>query len=154
MRVTRQQENLVFHLGRREKDLLLDLLQLYPWLPDHHHTLSKGSAIPEQDAAQHLLEESMAEQCQQNKRQLMALISDSARLKNVGAGWELSLTAPDVEWLLQVLNDIRVGSWARLGCPEEIMDMAELTPEVTQNLWSMEMCGYFQMHFLKAFKPG
>ena len=38
-------------------------------------------------------------------------------------GCRLSLSQADLEWLLQILNDIRVGSWVILGSPEEKLEV-------------------------------
>jgi hypothetical protein len=62
----------------------------------------------------------------------------------------MTLSAADVEWLLQVFNDVRVGSWVHLGLPEE--RIAKLTLENAPHLWAMEMAGYFESQLLKALE--
>ena len=44
-----------FHLGRREKLLLLEILKLYPRIPATHHQLSKSAGLPDAAASQRLL---------------------------------------------------------------------------------------------------
>ena len=52
-----------------------------------------------------------------------------------------------MDWVLQVLNDVRVGSWVLLGSPEELaMDLNEKT---APHFRAMEMAGYFQAQFLR-----
>ena len=36
----------------------------------------------------------------------------------MASGLQLTLSGPEIEWLLQVLNDVRVGSWIALGSPD------------------------------------
>ena len=148
IRSTRQQFQ--FRLGRREKQLLLALLKLYPCLPAAHQPLSKSGGFPGQETDQGLLDEALAEQRQDNRRQLQALLADPARFQEQETGWRLSLSPADLEWLLQVLNDIRVGSWALLGSPEE--RLVQLDEKTAPCYWAMEMSGHFQMQFLEAMQ--
>ena len=59
-----------------------------------------------------------------------------------------ALSGSELEWLLQVLNDIRVGSWIILGSPEQWFEAA--TPQTAPHLWAMELAGAFEMAFLPA----
>ncbi len=139
-----------FRLGRREKQVLLNLLKLYPCLPAAHQPLSKSGGVPGQETGQGMLDEALAEQRQDNRRQLQALLADPARFQEQETGWRLSLSPADLEWLLQVLNDIRVGSWVRLGSPEE--RLVALDEKTAPHYWAMEMSGQFQMQFLEAMQ--
>jgi hypothetical protein len=143
-------DRLVFHLGRREQQLLLAVLKLYPCIPPAHQPLSKSAGLPDPEASQQLLDEALAEQRTESKRQLQALLSDTQRLQEHPDGWRLSLSASEVEWLLQVLNDIRVGSWVSLGSPEK--KLGKLTKTTAPRLWAMEMAGFFQMDLLHAIE--
>jgi len=146
-------DRLLFHLAKGEKVLLFQLLKLYPRIPPAHQPLSKSGRLPDQAASQRLLEESLAEQRAENKKQLEALLADPSRLTEDETGWRLSLASTELEWLLQVLNDIRVGSWVILGSPEEWL--AVVNTKTAPHLWAMEMAGAFQMEFLETLKkPG
>jgi hypothetical protein len=61
-----------------------------------------------------LIEEALAEQRSENKRQLQAMLADPSRFTERDGGWQFAMSHSDLEWLLQVLNDIRVGSWIML----------------------------------------
>ena len=62
MKLVRSSKNtLAFELGHREKELLLQVLRLYPRIPPSAHRLSKHSALPEPEANQRLLEEALAD---------------------------------------------------------------------------------------------
>ena len=88
-------------------------------MPPAHQLLSKAGRLPDPEANQQLLDEALAEQRAENRRQLQALLADPRRFAHTETGARLSLSPAEVEWLLQVLNDIRVGSWVRLGSPDD-----------------------------------
>ena len=138
----------VFHLGHWEAHLLLEVLNLYPCLPPAHQKLSKAGRLPESDANQQLLDEALAEHRAENRKQLQALLSDQRRFAPTETGGRLSLPPTEVEWLLQVLNDIRVGSWVRLGSPDE--KPVRLNEKTALHYRAMEMAGYFEAQLLEA----
>ncbi|HRT55193.1 MAG TPA: hypothetical protein P5038_01065 [Candidatus Paceibacterota bacterium] len=150
--VAANNEAYVFHLGRREKTLLTEVLGLYPRVPAGYQRLSRQGRGAEVENAQQLLDEALAEQRAENTRLVRRLLADPARLgpDPAGKGWLLRLSPSDFEWLLQVLNDIRVGSWVNLGCPEARLDLKFLAPANAPDFWAMEFSGYFQMQFLEA----
>ena len=141
-------DQLLFRFGRREKELLLAILKLYPCLPPAHQRLSKGAQLPDQEASQRLLDEALAEHRAENKKQLQALLAEPQRWTEKESGWQLTLASGEVEWLLQVLNDIRVGSWVLLGSPEGRLEA--VNAQAVEHLWAMETAGLFQMGFLGA----
>lgn len=143
--IGRAKDGFEFQLPSREKELLWQLLRLYPRIPSNYQKLSKGKGLEE--SGQHLLEEALAETRDQNKKALQALLNDPQRLKPHETGWRLKLSSANVEWLLQVLNDIRVGSWIRLGSPE--IPFQALNAETAPDVWAMEMAGSFQMRLLE-----
>jgi hypothetical protein len=139
---------LLFHLGRREKNLLLDLLKLYPRIPPAHAKLSKSGKL--EASSRQLLQEALAEQRAQNQKQVAALVGDPERWIEHQGGWGLSLNSGEMEWLLQVLNDIRVGSWVLLGSPEQQIET--LDEETAPHLWAMEIAGTFEIPLLQALE--
>jgi hypothetical protein len=143
-------DKLVFQLGRWEKPLLLKILSLYPCLPPTHQKLTKTATFPDEKGTQKLLDEALADQRGQNKRRLKALLADPSRLKPADSGYRLSVSPAELEWLLQILNDIRVGSWVNLGSPEDL----SLVPskKTAPNFLAMEAAGSFQIQFLKALE--
>lgn len=149
-----EDEKFVFHLSKREKRLLLEVLKLYPVIPTAHHRLSRNSKQIEAD--QKLLEEALAERKEQHKRQLLVMLADERRFVETNGGLHFTLTGGQMEWLLQVLNDIRVGSWLNLGEPDEKKGKPlKLTGRNALHYAAMEFCGYLQMALLEAFKdPG
>lgn len=144
--------NFQFHLGQREKQVFCEILELYPCIPPAHQPLSKNGKPPQRDANQRLLDEALAEQRADNQKQLSVFLSDPLRLvpvkKQSDGGFRLSLSPVEIEWLLQILNDIRVGSWIKLGSPEE--PKLALNANTMAQLWAMEASGHFQMQLLAA----
>ena len=139
---------LLFQLGRREGSLLLQVLKLYPRVPPAHQPLSKSGRLPDQEENQQLLDEALAEQRAANKKQLQTLLADPRRFQRTDAGFRLSLSRAEAEWVLQVLNDIRVGSWIILGSPEG--EIGGLDAGTASDFGAMEMAGYFEAELLKA----
>ena len=138
----------VFQLSAKEKQLLLETVKLYPLVPATHHRLSKTAAAQSEEN-QHLLEEALADQRAAHRRQLEALLAEPARFKQSGANFRLQLQASELEWLLQVFNDVRVGSWLALGEPDETKP-PEITPENFRYAVALEVCGAFQSTLLAA----
>jgi len=52
--------------------------------------------------------------------------------------------------LLQVLNDVRIGSWIELGSPERPLEA--LGAKTAPAVWAMEMAGAFQMSLLELLR--
>jgi hypothetical protein len=143
--IGRGSNQLQLQLTTREKELLLQLLRLYPRIPSGHQPLSKTAGL--EQSSQRLLDDALAETRFRNKTALQTMLSDPQRLSQHEGHWRLTLSGSDVEWLLQVLNDIRVGSWIHLGCPETPVKV--LNAETAADIWAMEMAGSFQMRLLE-----
>ena len=140
----------VFHLSQRDKLLLLEVLKLYPRISSAKQPLSKGAKLADHEGSQQLLDEAVAEQRAANKKQLETLLTDPRRFADIESGCRMTLSAGDLEWLLQVLNDVRIGSWIHLGSPEERIE--KLTLENAPHLWAMEMAGHFESQLLEALE--
>jgi hypothetical protein len=150
-RVSADEQSVVFQLRAPEHEALLDILQTYPVVPPAHQMVSKELKDAHAADYQHLLDEALAEQRAANKKHLHAWLATPERFKKNKAGFRFTLERADSEWLLQVLNDIRVGHWLRLGSPEP----GDLKPQHLNHdqlpAWlAMEMSGYFQMGILEA----
>lgn len=137
-----------FQLSPREKDLFLQVLELYPQVPAGYQSLSKTVAC--EDPNQRLLDDALQETRSQSKKQLQTVLTDPKKLSQTEAGWRLTLSGAEVDWVLQVLNDVRVGSWVRLGSPET--PLQTLTAENAPHYWALEMAGYFQGRFLELLE--
>lgn len=142
-------DRFVFQLRKREQQLLFDTLQLYPLVPPAHHRLAKTDPSPAAAEMQSLLDEALAEERRENRKRVLALLAKSHRFNEATRGFELTLTRAQMEWLLQVLNDVRVGSWLALGEPEAGQE-PELNEANARYLLALELCGLFQSLLLEA----
>ncbi|MSR42398.1 MAG: hypothetical protein EXS29_00180 [Pedosphaera sp.] len=144
----------VFQLTTREQRLFMGVTGLYPVIPAGARKLVRqiGSAQSAQiDESQHLLEEALAEQRGANQRHLAEFLGDPQRVHTTKSYTRLTFAAAEMEWLLQVLNDIRVGSWMHLGSPDyEAEKRLQVTEENVQHYWAREMAGAFQSVLLAA----
>ena len=113
-----RRDKLVFEISQSEKRLLFDVLKLYPLISPTHHRLTKSARTAKHDENQRLLEESLAAQREENRKNVRAMLDEPGHFKATASGFQLTLSGPEIEWLLQVLNDVRVGSWIALGSPD------------------------------------
>ena len=142
-----ENDHYIFQLAPRERDLLAIILRLYPVIPSAHQPLSK-TAAPDKNS-QRLLDEALAEQRNENKKHVEALLSDPKRFEETGGSVQMTLAVGEIEWLLQVLNDVHVGNWILLGSPEERVPLPT-TREGAARVWALELAGLFQVELLAA----
>jgi hypothetical protein len=147
VKLLRNDKEFVFRLSRREHGLLMETLRMYPLVPPAHHRLSRQGADGALAESQRLLDEALAEQRAANRRQVQAFLSDEGRCRPMGNALELRLTPADVEWLLQVLNDVRVGAWLALGEPEQ-GEEPPVTEENARYHFALAMSGWFEHELL------
>ena len=154
MKLLSQDDNhYVLQFTTQEKDLLLGLLPQYPKLPADHHQASKNDTINAD--VQALLADALAEQREKNRVAAQSFLTNTARFEPNEEDWLLTLTDVEIEWFLQVLNDLRVGSWLALDCPEQdddgsYINFESVTAENVTDIWTMEICGALQYELLKA----
>ena len=153
MKLTKRAEaEFAFELSAMEKHFFCDLLTLYPLIPPTHHRQRAKLSSPESGGPEPaLIEEALREQREQNRAQVQAMLQEKGRIRKVGGGYSVALARPQVEWLLQVLNDIRVGSWLRLGEPDELRGkMPVLNEQNSYYLWVMDLAACFEAALLEA----
>jgi hypothetical protein len=138
-------EQFTFSLYKREKLLLFHILQMYPLVPVTHHRLSKGEKGGAQDEDQHVLEEALTESRRENRQRVLALLAE--RFHQTAKEFEFTVAVPEIQWLLQVLNDLRVGAWIALGQPDELQ-VSEINETNAPYILAMEAAGQFQFQLL------
>jgi len=144
-----------FALSAGEKQAFDGVLQSYPAVPPAHQPLSRESADALREEDRRLLDEALEEQRQAHRERLQRWRRRPARLRRAGKGWQLEISIKDLEWLLQVLNDVRVGHWVKLGSPESLENPIPLAVKDANSLILMELAGMFQMALLEAMEtPG
>jgi hypothetical protein len=131
------------------------LLDCYPCIPAGHHRLSRTASGPKAEENQRLLEEAVASQRAENSRHLAAFLTDPQRCKGTEKGGRMRVNRAEADWLLQVINDIRVGSWIRLGSPDfEAGEKVRLDDNTAPHYWAMEAAARFEWILLDLFPPG
>lgn len=142
-------ERFQLEFASEEKALLLHLLTLYPLVPAAHHKLTKDKKLPQRAENQQLLDEAIQSQREQNKNEILALIKEPGRFIETENGSQIGFTRGEMEWMLQVVNDVRVGSWIALGSPDyEAKKKSKPSPEAMRHTMLMELGGAFEMFFL------
>ena len=139
----------VLEFAPEEKALLLHLLNLYPLVPESYHRLTKDKKLPEREENQQLLDDALKAQREQNKKEILALVSEPGRFTEADKAAQAAFTRAELEWLLQVVNDVRVGCWIALGSPGyEIRKKARPDKDSLRQMMFMELAGAFEMFFL------
>ncbi len=151
MKLLRTDHNqLIFQLGKGEQQMFLDIIKLYPLVPPAHHRLRKWTPTVLRDDSQRLLEDSLAVHRAENRRHVLAMLNEPQRFRETEAGFELALSPAQAEWLLQVLNDVRVGSWLALGEPDDL-DAPKIDENNAAYVMAMEAAGYFEATLVESF---
>jgi len=153
LRVT--QQKFQFEFDPTEKHLFFYVLQLYPSVPARHHRLSKDRHMPNHDENQHLLDEALKAQRIEQRQQIEPLLKDPHRFVEFEDGHQISFTREEIECLLQVLNDVRVGNWIAMGSPDQPAEIKKrLTKEAKAHAMAMDVAGFFETGILQAITDG
>jgi hypothetical protein len=143
-------EEITVELSKREKLLLIKILELYPMVPSAHQQLSRGGGPTDQQSSQRLLDEALAEHREENRGHLREFLGDPRTFEQQRSGCRMHLHQGNLELLLQILNDIRVGCWIALGSPEEKLSV--LDPKMAPQFWGMEVAGFIEASLLEAWE--
>jgi hypothetical protein len=144
-----QNERYIFRLTAWERKLLAVILNLYPVIPAAHQALSKFPATTDK-TNQKLLDEALAEHRKENKKLVQVFLANGTRFRETDMLSWMILTAGDIEWLLQVLNDIYVGNWILLGSPDEGLRGITPNEENAGQMGAMYLAQNFQAALLQA----
>lgn len=130
-------------VSEREKELLRELLKLYPLVPDTQENHPAGTTTSMPHSA-HLLRETLAGHRQEAGGALRKILDGFTPNPHSKDRWHTRLSRSELEILLQGLNDIRVGSWIRLGSPDfESKAQMEINSQNAHYFWAMELCGAY-----------
>ena len=142
---------LVLELGLAETDFLKQILSDYPLVANESRRFSAFADASEVRENTQLLQNSLNEHTQTNRAKLRAWLASPETWKPFPDRTLLSLKTEDCSWFLQILNDLRIGSWQKLNCfdPEEL-DSAELNRENTYPMLAMKISGFLQTLILNA----
>src|SRR6185369_2525704 len=97
------------------------------------------------------LDDALKAQRLANKKLVSALLTEPNRFAASATGFQAGFTAGEMEWMLQVLNDVRIGSWIALGSPgyEEQQNPGP-DKNRRRHLVAMEIAGAFESLFIQA----
>jgi hypothetical protein len=142
----------VFQLSKNEMDWLVTILRFFPQRESPCYKITKGGA-KELNTAQTLLNDALSQQRAEHERKLEKFLASPDRFRAEAPDqFRLVLTSEQLEWMLQVLNEVRVGCWMKLGSPElEKRPDRDLTPDEGRLMAALELCGFFQMVLLGAW---
>lgn len=152
--VSRDPAQLVFRLDSREYDALRAAIALRAHLTRRPRPLTGDTAVPE---SLQLAEQDLADALTEHRRELTSgvdsLLTDPVRCASRPRGARLlTLNTDDSNLLLQALNDLRIGAWERLGCPDfEAGDRPEVTEDNFLCLWALQVTDLFQAHLLQGW---
>ncbi len=154
MRQLRPRDNrLLYRLEAREAVHLKQLLAHFPFTPPPPSEVTKTDSRAEVQEREELLAESLREHRRQLKRLAHALTGPE-HLMELKSCWRLALSPAEREFLLQILNDIRVGCWEGLGRPEPLPCLkGGLEPREYALISLMHIAGAFEHHLLEAAEP-
>lgn len=148
-------ENFVLELNRREKQMLASVLSLYPLLNPDYHQVAKGSGDKKIEESRKLILEAMADRLRENKKFVAEFLSVKNWKQQADGKFVTELDGEEMDWLLQVLNDVRVGSWVKLGKPSsqhvDFITSAQNQEELV-HATAMELCGIFESVLLDALE--
>ncbi len=140
----------IFQTGKSEKQWLCQVLHLYPLVGVAPQRISKTATSAEIEESQRMLNEALAEQRAENRRLLETMLNEPDRFRENQDGYRLALEPPQVEWLLQILNDIRLNCWQILGSPgAQDRRYVEVNERTAPYYWAMEMCAFFETALLE-----
>ncbi|MCX8157259.1 MAG: hypothetical protein N3J91_12575 [Verrucomicrobiae bacterium] len=152
--VQKSDDEVVFWLNPDEREALLMVVDQYPVLKEDYQSLTHSQDPRIVEAAQELLRQALAEQKAENQRFKQTFMQEGKHLKRVGRGYHLRLKGHEVERLLQVLNDVRVGLWHALGCPESMNPevLLKRNPGHLDKYWAMEIAGSLEWHIIELLE--
>ncbi len=140
----------VIAINETETTFLKATLSKYPLVTNENRELTRSDDHDELEEDTELLRSSIKEHTDQSKTKLSEWLASDKIFTPKDSEWLLNVPNEDLDWFLQILNDLRVGSWQQLKCPspEEIQALP-LTPETVEPLWTMELAGLLQSFLLR-----
>lgn len=151
------QDQFHFELGQEEQIYLFHLLFQYPLVPAGYQAISRLRESKELAENQQLLEQTLQERRVANRKRVVELLNQQGRFTTDEEGQLVKVTFSrgEIEWLLQICNDIRIGSWLALGSPNlDERDLLYQDPARVRYVINIEIAGQFEVHFIRALDGG
>jgi hypothetical protein len=154
--VDRNDQSLTFDLPPRERELLVFLMRRYPVLDPGYHKIASSSQGDSLNAEQQFLTDSMTEEQNANRQRIDQFIRTRLTPENPDSSATdllLKLTFAEADWLLRIINDVRVGCWVRLGKPDsDELHSSETASRHVTDFAAMELGGLVQHILLEALQ--
>ena len=147
----RSEKATIIALSETETTFLKKTLVNYPLVSNESRELTRSEDHEDLEEDTELLRSSLQELTDHSQKKLTEWIASDEILALVDDEWRLSVPNEDMDWFLQILNDLRVGSWQQLDCPspDEIKALP-LSPDIIEPLWTMELTGLLQSFLLRS----
>lgn len=138
-------------LSESETIFIKEILSAYPLVPNDTRELTRDASTSDLEEDTELLRTSLADLTLGHQKRLKTWVNAPDTFQVVDGRCLFRITTENRDWFLQVLNDLRIGSWQQLDCPTQ-EELQELTPspEVIRPLWTMELAGLLQSFLLSA----
>ena len=150
--VKQDQKGWQYALNHYEGICLRSLLNEFPILAGSQGQITKGDQDAGTTEREELLNAALSAQREKLKIQVRRLMG-ADKLKPGRTGWRLRLNPEEREFFLQILNDIRLGSWHDLGEPE-CLDPQTPSKEQHRQYNRMHLAGYFEFKLLNVDDQG
>ncbi len=145
---------IVFRFHQNGRAQLVSLLQCYPLPVKWDVELSRNDPDGELEEDRQFLEETLEKKREAMAEGLQRFLDSPTIFQSSDEGDFLRLPMDRVDWLLQVLNDLRISAWRLLGCPdgdekkalEELIqgEMPMESMQKAQLFILLELAGYYQ----------
>ena len=149
--VEANEHHLIFEISTEQRLLLEHALRCYP--VDFEEDPISRNGPEELEESGRLLAEALADSRAENRRTVGRFVREPDRFEETGDGCRFKLQRSRINWLLEVLNDVRVGNWHLLGRPDLETLARDAGPEVTEKVFTMQLCAWFETALLEALKP-
>lgn len=146
MRFLESKDNsLVFLIEPRGRSILEKLCRKYPAMEVSYFELCRTMDEDELPDGREVADQMMTEEQNEVRDRIGRLLEEETRFEPSKGLFRLRLSADEVNLLLQILNDVRIGCWVRAGSPSEgAEDLLRADPQRAPLLATMQLCGFFQ----------
>jgi len=150
VRITRTDHGLDLEFQTGEVRGFQEIIKFHAQMPALKRPLTKSGKVADGEAGQRLLDDALAQHRAANRKRATGWLDDPVRLQRTETGARLALSFGEVESLLQILNDLRVGCWVALGSPDEFVPPADEGRALHFAL--MMMSGALEVQLLEALE--
>ncbi len=144
----------IFRLKSKERELLLSVLGFREQFPRRSSPISRDpdTATEFLEAGQEL-NSSLTAHRGSVAKSVDQMLKDPVRCRAIQGGYELLMDSDQVHGLLQALNEVRIGAWEKLGCPDfESAVKPKISSKGVASLWVLQLTALFQGRLLAALE--